>query len=61
MAVSLVLVGQAIGADEQALPEPLSLADALALARTDLPQIELALAERDASAASLAEVEALGG
>ena len=42
-AVALVLVAQANGADEQALPEPLSLADALALARTDLPQIELAL------------------
>lgn len=60
-AVALALIAQAIAADEQALPEPLSLADALALARTDLPQIELAMAERDASAASLAEVEALGG
>ena len=46
---------------EQALPDPLSLADALAFARSDLPALELAAAERDAAAAAMAQAEALGG
>ncbi|MCG6966199.1 MAG: TolC family protein [Chromatiaceae bacterium] len=54
-AVSLAL------ADEQPLPDPLSLADALALARDDLPALELAGAARDASAAALAEAQSLTG
>jgi outer membrane protein TolC len=43
------------------LPDPLTLDDALALARPDLPIIETALAERDASAADLAEARSLSG
>jgi ferredoxin len=45
----------------QALPDPLSLEDALAFARRDLPAIELAEAGRDASAAALAEAESISG
>jgi len=43
------------------LPEPLSLEDAFAFARPDLPAIELALAARDASAAELAQAQSLSG
>jgi outer membrane protein TolC len=43
------------------LPDLLSLDDALALANPQLPAIELAAAERDASAAALAEARALSG
>lgn len=50
------------GAEElPPLPDPLSLEDALAYTRSDLPTIELAQAQRDASAAALAEAEALSG
>ena len=45
----------------QVLPDPLSLEDALAFARRDLPAIELAGAARDASAAALAEAESISG
>jgi outer membrane protein TolC len=48
-------------ADDAPLPEPLSLEDALALARPDLPTIELALAGRDATAAEFAEAQSLTG
>jgi len=50
-----------VAAEDQPLPEPLSLADALALARTDLPTIELAEAQREASAAALAEAQSISG
>jgi outer membrane protein TolC len=43
------------------LPDPLGLEQALALAIPSLPAVELALAERDARAAALGEVEALSG
>lgn len=48
-------------ADETPLPSPLSLEDALAFARADLPALELASAQRDASSAQLAEAESLSG
>jgi outer membrane protein TolC len=62
----LVTIGLAFGLPAQAsemppLPEPLSLTDALTLAHPDLPDLELARAERDASAAALAEAESLSG
>ena len=47
--------------DENVLPAPLSLPDALKFARDDLPALELARAESDASAAELAEAHALSG
>ena len=43
-------------AAEGPLPEPLTLEDALAHARVDLPAVELALAAREASAAAVGEV-----
>lgn len=43
------------------LPEPLTLEDALALTGPMLPSVELALAEQEASAASLAGVESESG
>jgi outer membrane protein TolC len=49
----------ALASDTPPLPDPLTLNDALALARPDLPVIEMALAERDASAADLAEARSL--
>mgnify|MGYP001811942851 FL=1 len=62
LALLVLLAGApASAAQPQALPEPLSLVDALTLARPDLPAIELALAARDARAADLAEVESLSG
>ncbi len=61
IACGMSIAFSAIAADGQPLPEPLSLADALALARTDLPAIELAEAQRDASAAALAEAESISG
>ena len=57
----LVVAGPALANDLPALPEPLSLEDALALARPDLPAIEMALAAREARAAELAEAESLSG
>jgi outer membrane protein TolC len=55
-------IGCAASAVELApLPEPLLLADALALANPELPALRLAAAERDASAASLAQAQALTG
>ena len=47
--------------EPQVLPDPLSLEDALAFARRDLPAIELAEAGRDASAAALAEAQSISG
>ena len=62
LALLVLLAGAPTSAAQpQALPEPLSLEDALTLARPDLPAIELALAARDARAADLAEVESLSG
>ena len=43
------------------LPQPLSLADALALARSEVAAIELAQAQHDARAAELASVESISG
>lgn len=43
------------------LPDPLTLDDAIALADDSLPAVELARAQRDADAATLAEVESLNG
>ena len=60
-ALLLVVVGPAAAVEEAPLPEPLSLEEALAFARPDLPAIELALAAREASAADLAEAESLSG
>jgi outer membrane protein TolC len=60
-AIGLMLWGVGHAAELEPLPEPLSLADALALAHPELPAIELALAERDASAAALTEAESLSG
>lgn len=60
-ALLLVVVGPAAAVEEAPLPEPLSLEDALAFARPDLPAIEMALAAREASAADLAEAESLSG
>lgn len=57
----LVFSGLAQAEADPPLPEPLSLADALAFARPDLPAVELALAARDARAAELAEAESLSG
>lgn len=50
-----------LASDTPPLPDPLTLNDALALARPDLPLIEMALAQRDASAADLAEARSLSG
>ena len=57
----LLLVGAPVVVADQPLPDPLSLDDALAYARADLPAIEIAIAGRDASAADLAEAESLSG
>jgi len=57
----LIFSGLAQADADEPLPEPLSLEDALSLARPDLPAIELALAARDARAAELAEAESLSG
>jgi len=57
----LVFAGSALADELPPLPEPLSLEDALALARPDLPAIEIALAAREARAAELAEAESLSG
>ena len=57
----LLLVGAPVVVADQPLPDPLSLDDALAYARADLPAIEIAMAGRDASAADLAEAESLSG
>lgn len=57
----LALAAVVHAADDMPLPSPLSLQDALAFARPDLPALELALAQRDASAAQLAEAESLSG
>ena len=61
-ASTLLLAATALPAadGETALPDPLTLQDAVDAAR-DLPALELALAARDASAAALAEAEALSG
>lgn len=61
MLAACVLLSAPVLANDPPLPEPLSLADALALARPDLPMIEVALAGRDASAAELAEAQSLTG
>ena len=53
--------GVATASNLAPLPEPLQLADALALASPELPALRLAAAERDASVASLAEAQALTG
>jgi len=57
----LVFAGSALAEELPPLPEPLSLEEALALARPDLPAIEMALAAREARAAELAEAESLSG
>lgn len=63
--MSLIAIGWLlwlpVRADLPPLPEPLTLDDALALAHPDLPAVELALADRDARAATLAEAESLSG
>ncbi len=61
--LGLVLVAAGpVPADELLpLPEPLSLQDAFALARPDLPAIEMALAAREAGAAELAQAKSLSG
>lgn len=61
VAAGMLFAASASGADQQPLPDPLTLNDALAFARADLPAIELAAADRDASAAALAEAESLSG
>lgn len=58
---SLLLAAAFAARAVEPLPDPLSLADALAHASPDLPEIELALAARDAAQARLAEAQALGG
>ncbi|WP_078120778.1 TolC family protein [Thiosocius teredinicola] len=61
-ALLLLVGGTAWAADElQPLPEPLALEDALQLADVALPAVELALAEREASDAALAQAESLSG
>ena len=60
-ALLISVISQVVLADETPLPEPLSLQDALKFARDDLPSLELARAGSDASAAELAEAEALSG
>lgn len=57
----LALTGMAAASGLEPLPEPLSLEEALTLARPDLPAIELALAARESSAAELAGAESLSG
>lgn len=57
----LLFVIPALANGDLPLPEPLTLEDALALARADLPSLELAMAGRDATAADLAEARALSG
>lgn len=62
--LGLLLAGAsclAVASELAPLPEPLRLADALALASPELPALRLAAAERDASAASLAEARSLTG
>jgi outer membrane protein TolC len=62
--VGLLLTGfgcAAAAVELAPLPEPLSLTDALALASPELPALRLAAAGRDASAASLAQAQALTG
>ncbi|MCB1772182.1 MAG: TolC family protein [Gammaproteobacteria bacterium] len=62
IALLLAAAGSVAMASELApLPEPLQLADALALASPELPALRLAAAERDASAASLTEAQSLTG
>ena len=58
---SLLIAAACVARAAEPLPDPLSLADALAHASPDLPEIELALAARDAAQARLAEARALGG
>jgi len=60
-ACGLLVASCALAADDEPLPDPLSLTEALALARADLPAIELAEAQRDASAAALAEAQSISG
>ena len=48
-------------ADDEPLPSPLTLEDALRLARVDRPALALAAADREASAAAIAEAEAVSG
>lgn len=60
-AVSLLATGPAVAADDNPLPEPLSLEDALTYTRADLPALETALARRDARSAALLDAEALSG
>ncbi len=57
----LLATGAAVAAEQQPLPEPLSLDDALAFSRTDTPVLEMALARRDERAAALLEAEAVSG
>lgn len=60
-AFCLLLAAPAMATDLAPLPEPMSLDDALTLARADLPSIELAAAGRDSSGAAMAEAESLSG
>jgi len=56
----LLLVGLPLTAEESpSLPQPLSLDDALALARDDIASVELARARRDARTAELAAIESI--
>lgn len=59
--LALLVVSSALAEEAAPLPDPLTLGDALALARADLPSVELAAAGRDASAAALAEAESITG
>ena len=61
--IALGLLAPVLTAAEelQPLPEPLSLADALAFTRSDVPLIELAQAGREENAAALAEAQSLTG
>lgn len=61
-ALLLMVSSASVAGEELApLPEPLPLSDALQLADTALPSVELALAEREASDAALAQAESLTG
>lgn len=59
VAACLVLAVGTSLAEETPLPNPLTMEDALRLADGALPEIELALADRDASDANLAEAESV--
>ena len=60
-ACAVILLATPLAAQSDGLPTPLSLEDALAFAKRDRPVLELARADRDVSAAALAEVDAISG